>query len=168
MSDPIRRAGRFLAWTLVVYGLLVATHLGEFWPFSIYPMFSQGGNDWSRAVVREVPMRDYTVSWDTTQLGALPGEPLALRSVGVDNIDLANFVSKTDAWTSQRVEALRRLFGDAPDDHRYVVFRVNGQITERDSVVVEFVPYVALGPDGASVNPVLPRTASTGSTVSTR
>lgn len=163
MSNPIRRAGRFLAGTLVVYGLLVATHLGEFWPFSIYPMFSQGGNDWSRAVVREVPMRDYTVSWDTTQLGALPGKPLALRSVGVDNIDLANFVSKTEAWTPQRVDALRRLFGGATDEHRYVVFRVNGKITERDSVVVEFVPYVALGPDGASLNPVLPRTASTGS-----
>jgi hypothetical protein len=168
MSDPIRRAGRFLALTLVVYGLLVATHLGEFWPFSIYPMFSQGGNDWSRAVVREVPMRGYTVSWDTTQLGALPGEPLALRSVGVDNIDLANFVSKTEAWTPQRVEALRRLFGSATDDHRYVVFRVNGQITERDSVAVEFVPYVELRPDGVSVNPVLPRTTSTGPATSAR
>lgn len=37
---------------LVVYGLLVAIHLGEFWPFSIYPMFSQTGNPWTGAAER--------------------------------------------------------------------------------------------------------------------
>lgn len=50
-----KRALHIVGGVLVVYALLVATHLGEFWPFSIYPMFSQAGTPWTRAVVRELP-----------------------------------------------------------------------------------------------------------------
>jgi hypothetical protein len=39
---------------LLIYAVLVASHEGEFWPFSIYPMFSQAGNPWTRAMVIDV------------------------------------------------------------------------------------------------------------------
>lgn len=32
--------------TMVVFAVLVGTHEGEFWTFSIDPMFSQAGNPW--------------------------------------------------------------------------------------------------------------------------
>ena len=88
--------------TLVVYALLVATHLGEFWPFSIYPMFSQGGKAWSRAVVLDVSQDIDAINWDTTSTTNLRGEPYALHERGLEAADLANFVHKTRLWDRQR------------------------------------------------------------------
>jgi hypothetical protein len=161
MSSPLRRAGHLLLWTLLIYGLLVATHRGEFWPFSIYPMFSQAGNPWSRAVVRDVSDESSPLKWDTTSLDSLPGRPFALRPNGINNIDLANFVSKTDTWTPKRVGGLRSLLSPHPSDHDLLVMRVNGRMVEGDSVAVEFVPYVYLSEDSTALHPDL----STGSTV---
>jgi len=156
MSDPLRRAGRLLVGTLLVYALLVATHKGEFWPFSIYPMFSQAGNSWSRAVVRDVSGDSASVEWSSVSREHLPGRPFALRPHGVNNIDLANFVSKTETWTPRRVNGLRSLFADDLTDHTLLVMRVNGEMNEGDSVVVNFVPYVYLEADSTAVAPFLP------------
>lgn len=49
---------RIIGIVLLINILLVSTHRGEFWPFSIFPMFSQAGNPWSRGVVENV--RDTT------------------------------------------------------------------------------------------------------------
>lgn len=127
----------------MVYGLLVATNLGEFWPFSIYPMFSQGGIAWSRAVVREVP--DDSVRWEPVSLNDLPGDPYPLVEHGIDHIDLANFVSKTQYWDEERLAGLRKMFGQAELEQRnLLVMRAHGQMIEGDSVVVSFTPYVLL------------------------
>ena len=151
-----RKATTVLVATFLVYGVLVATHLGEFWPFSIYPMFSKGGNPWSRAVVRDVTDAP-PVSWEMMTAEELPGEPFATLPNGIDPIDLANFVSKTQRWDEDRVAGLRQMFYDQLDEHRLLVMRVNGKIDEGDSVAVVFVPYVLLEEDGATLNPALPR-----------
>ena len=39
-----KKAGCLLVSLFMLQTLLVSTHLGEFWPFSIYPMFSRGGH----------------------------------------------------------------------------------------------------------------------------
>lgn len=155
MSRALQRAGRLLIGTLLVYALLVATHRGEFWPFSIYPMFSQAGNPWSRAVVRDISEDPDPVQWETTSLDSLPGRPFALRPNGVDNIDLANFVSKTETWTPKRVQGLRSLFTSHLADRELLVMRVRGRMVEGDSVVVEFEPYVHMAPDSTALNPGL-------------
>ena len=59
-SQPghVRRNGRdvrLLLGAFWISGALLATNLGEFWPFSIYPMFSKAGGEWTRAVVLEIP-----------------------------------------------------------------------------------------------------------------
>jgi hypothetical protein len=159
MSRPLRRAGRLLFGILFVYALLVATHKGEFWPFSIYPMFSQAGNPFSRAVVRDVSAEAEPVRWTTASLDSLPGQPFPLRPNGVDNIDLANFVSKTEAWTPRRVQGLQSLFKPHLPDHELLVMRVNGRMVEGDSVVVDFVPYVYMHADSTDLNPDLRRKA---------
>ncbi|MGM0706620.1 MAG: hypothetical protein ACQETP_11950 [Bacteroidota bacterium] len=152
-----RRARRTLLGTLLVYALLVATHLGEFWPFSIYPMFSQGGNDWSRAVVRTVPDTLDPVWETTTEAEQLPGTGFPLTEYGIDPIDLSNYVSKTEAWTLSRTAGLRTMFGQETDQHTFLVMRVNGQMTEQDSVVVEYVPYALVRDREVELNPSLPR-----------
>ncbi len=140
---------------MLIYILLVATHLGEFWPFSIYPMFSQGGNPWSRSMVRDVPS-DEAIAWQPIDAEHLPGRPVALNDHGVDPIDLANFVSKTEIWDDDRVAGLRSMFrADELEAQRLLVFRARGELNEADSVVLSFEPYVLLLSDGAQVNPML-------------
>jgi hypothetical protein len=77
----------------------------------------------------------------------------------VDNIDLANFVSKTEAWTPRRVQGLQSLFKPHLPDHELLVMRVNGRMVEGDSVVVDFVPYVYMHADSTALNPDLRRKA---------
>ena len=153
--SPARKANRAILALLVVSSALVATNLGEFWPFSIYPMFSQGGNNWSRTLVRGIEPGQ-AVEWQPSTLDDLPGDPVGVRSYGVDPIDLANFVAKTQEWTEARVDALHRMFfRDSPADRRLLVFRVNGVLTDGDEVVVEAVPYVLLDSGNTQINPVL-------------
>ena len=149
-----RRSAKALGLTFLAYALLVATNLGEFWPFSIYPMFSQGGIPWSRAVVREVESDPDSVRWHAVSAGELPGEPYALLDYGISPIDLANFVSKSRVWNENRVAGLRRMFGEEElGRNSLLVMRVNGRITPDDSVQVSFVPYVYLGADSSRLNP---------------
>lgn len=156
MDTPraMRRAGRAMIVTFLVYAMLVAAHLGEFWPFSIYPMFSKGGNPWSRSVVRVVDT-DSLANWQSYSANDLPGIAYPLLEHGVDPIDLSNFVSKTKTWSLERVEGLRDMFYADNLDQTLLVMRVNGRITEADSVVVEFVPYALINRSGASLNPGL-------------
>jgi hypothetical protein len=151
-----RRAVHALAVVFVVYGLLVATHLGEFWPFSIYPMFSQGGRPWSRAVVRVVP-EDVPTNWATAGAETLPGRPYALAEHGVNALDLAGFLTATETWDADRVDGLRTMLeADGLHGRALLVMRVNGRIAERDSVVMRFKPYAHLTSDTTQLHPSLP------------
>lgn len=155
--NPHRRAGRVVIYTLIAYGALVGANLGEFWPFSIYPMFSQGGNTWSRAAVFDVTGVDGT-SWESQSFSELPGKPYPLLDHGVDPIDLANFVSKSKRWDEGRVAGLRKMFAaHTLEDRRLMLVRVNGRITPEDSVIVEFVPYALLTSETTTLNEALPR-----------
>ena len=155
MQHTRRRALSALLGTLVVYTVLVATHAGEFWPFSIYPMFSQAGQPWSRAVVRDVSGTG-AVPWDTVVAHeALPGTPFPLAEYGIDPIDLSNFVSKTTTWNPARVKGLRTMFYDQSIERDLLVVRVNGRLAGADSVALEFVPYVHVQADTVALNPHL-------------
>jgi hypothetical protein len=122
-------------------------------------MFSQGGNPWSRAVVRDVsdvPGGAERVRWQpVARAERLPGEPFPLLRHGIDPIDLANFVSKTTTWDTDRLDGLRTMFHDHVGQRDLLVMRVNGRLTEDDSVVVEYVPYVLLRADSTAANPQL-------------
>jgi hypothetical protein len=150
-----KKTKSILITVFVVFALTVATNLGEFWPFSIYPMFSQGGKTWSRSLVREMPQTD-SLSWEAVPLDDLPGLPFSVRERGVDPIDLANFVSKTKTWDSVRVAALERmLFNGAVPDVNLMVFKVQGRLTDTDGVDISATPYVLIAPGADQINPVL-------------
>ena len=63
------RGLKLIGWLFLLSTVLVASHKGEFWPFSIYPMFSQAGNSWSRALLIEIEPDDTTNIWDEKPLG---------------------------------------------------------------------------------------------------
>ena len=154
-KNPARTANTAIAAVLFASFILVGINLGEFWPFSIYPMFSQGGNPWSRALVREIAPED-SVLWSDSSLDDLPGIPFSVASFGVDPIDLANFVSKTDTWSASRVQALEQIFfrGKTPD-RRLLIFRVTGKMSVNDEVLVTAIPYVLVQPVDNRINPRL-------------
>jgi hypothetical protein len=150
-----RRALRIVGGILVVYALLVATHLGEFWPFSIYPMFSQAGNPWTRAVVRELPSQTDpdTLSWEAVSLQELPGAPYPVAPKGINQNDVANYVSKTDRWTDERVQGLRSLFTKGRTlSSPLLVLRVRGKL-EADTVAVTATPVLLFEPDTTRLHP---------------
>ncbi len=160
LNPHTNNARTTLLGVLIVYALTVAINLGEFWPFSIYPMFSQAGNPWSRAIIREVQPED-SLSWNALPLADVPGQSYGVRNGGVDPIDLANFVSKTAIWNQDRVAALSlMLLADPPKEPlRLMVYRVQARLTEQDSIAMTAMPYVVVGtdlpPDTKHLNPEL-------------
>lgn len=161
-----KQAWRLVIGTLVVYALLVATHRGEFWPFSIYPMFSQAGQPWSRVVVRTLDAD--TVRWRSTAVPeALPGEPFALAPRGINPNDLSEYLTQAQRRETDRGTVLRQMFrghvalpakesraGRGDETHpQLLVVRVKGRLADGDSIAIRFVPHVLLRPDTTLLNP---------------
>ncbi|MFA5669174.1 MAG: hypothetical protein WC967_08015 [Balneolaceae bacterium] len=131
---------------LFAYASLVATHEGEFWPFSIYPMFSQAGNPWTRSFVRDVSdeLRPIESSIQTEQ--ELYGKPFVLNSIGVHQNDLSNFLSKNNEWTPTRKQAVRNYFKNELDTKRLVIYKVRGEL-ESGKVAMIYEPFMYLNAD---------------------
>lgn len=152
--DSYSKYKKILFLVLIVNIVLVSTHKGEFWPFSIFPMFSQAGNPWARAVVEQVDNMPQNKLWNSRTPEELNNGVVALNDYGIDTIDYANFVSKTDKWTPKRVQALRDLL-DIKNigGQKWMITKVEGHLTENDSVVVNSTPLFVFTPDTTLYNP---------------
>lgn len=159
-----KRGMKVIGVSLLVYALLVAPHQGEFWPFSIYPMFSQAGNPWTRAMVLDVTDKPDAELWEPQPLDDRDSDVVAVSDYGVDQIDYSNFVVKTRDWTPSRRQALKEMFGtSAISGERWMVSKVRGELIGRDSVSIEITPFIMLTPDSTYLNPNLPAEAYGGS-----
>ena len=139
--------------TALAHAGLVATHGGEFWPFSLYPMFSRAGRPWTRALVRRVPPESLLRLQRVYSLAALPGEPLALDAIGIPQNDLSSIVQRAEVPRADDRAAALALFRDLPcQSGPFVVFSVSGALTA-DAVVETAVPVLTLtcGAAGAVV-----------------
>lgn len=145
-SRAVRRATRTTGAVLLAWGLLCATHEGEFWPFSIYPMFSQAGRPWTRVLVRDVTADAPGVDWSPRGLEDLPGTPVPLAEFGVFQNDLADYVARTPSWSESQRNALRGMFANpALRSRSLLVMKVHGSVDSRDSVRVLVEPWVLIG-----------------------
>lgn len=152
-----KRGIKIIGVSLLIYAILVAPHEGEFWPFSIYPMFSQAGNPWTRAMVLDVTDKPEIDIWEEHLLQNRTADVVAVGSFGVDQIDFSNFVTKTEIWTESRQRALIHMFGsDAIGDRRWMVTKVRGELIGRDSVAIEIKPFIMITSDSTFTNPNLP------------
>lgn len=144
----------------MAHAALAATHGGEFWPFSIYPMFSAAGRPWARAAVRTTDglalaadlQREHSIS-------ELPGQPLPLGAHGIPENDLSSLVQRAEAWTPSDIEALRELFGDLPCRRPLLVLSVRGRLA-MGSVEQIARPVAALRCSAGAVMVQRPRLAS--------
>ncbi|CAN5274935.1 hypothetical protein BH23BAC3_BH23BAC3_16620 [soil metagenome] len=151
------RGIKVIGVTVLIYAILVAPHEGEFWPFSIYPMFSQAGNPWTRAMVVDVTQKPETVIWERYALQELESNVVPVIDYGVDQIDFSNFVSKTEHWSDIRRNALITMFGSqAIGSQRWMVSKVSGEMVGSNSVVVEVIPFILITSDSTYLNPNIP------------
>jgi hypothetical protein len=158
-SSFSKRGIKIIGATLLVYALLVAPHEGEFWPLSIYPMFSQAGNPWTRAMVLDVSSKSDADLWETQLLQNRDSDVVAVGDYGVDQIDFSNFIVKTREWTDSRRQALKDMFGPSSiSEGRWMVSKVRGELIGRDSVSIEITPFILLTADSTFINPNLPDT----------
>lgn len=140
----------------LVFVVTVATHEGEFWPFSIYPMFSQAGNPWTRAMVLDVTNHENEEIWKLHSLNERTAAAISLRKLGVDQIDFSNFVSKTDQWSETRKNALFSMFGnELPEESRWMIVKVRGEFVQEDSVAVQIQPLLLMSDGEVMTNPLL-------------
>lgn len=151
-EDTYRKAGRFLLTVFLLSLVLVGTHKGEFWPFSIYPMFSQAGRPWTRALVRELPPQtEGEELWLDGDFQALPGKPYPLEKVGLNQNDLANAVSKSKSWDSTRLEAMVSML--KADQRRLMVMAVKGRLAEGHRVEISYRPFILIENGRATLTP---------------
>lgn len=147
---------KILVSVLLINFLLVATHKGEFWPFSIFPMFSKAGNPWTRAIVQQIDDPESGDIWSVKPLHEVAERVVGIEEYGVDPIDYANFVSKTTDWNEKRIRALRTHLGiDSMEGRQWMVTKVHGYLTDDDSVVVNTQPLFLFTSDTTYKNPNL-------------
>lgn len=154
--NDLKAGMKIIGATLLVFAITVASHEGEFWPFSIYPMFSQAGNPWTRAMVLDVTDYDAAEIWKLHTLSERSSPTVSVRKYGVDQIDFSNFVSKTDNWSETRKNALLAMFGsEFPEERRWMITKVRGELVGKDSVIVQIQPFLLLTKNEVLQNPLL-------------
>lgn len=134
---------------------LLSTHLGEFWPFSIYPMFSQAGKEWDRSLVRDVSDAPEQQIWETVHsVGNLQGTSFAMNEVNINQNDVANFSQKAGSWSERKIRGMRHLFRTELDQRDLLLMKVTGRLTtKKDSVIITYTPFMLMKSDTTIFNP---------------
>ena len=144
-----RRATVLVGITVAVQAVLCATHDGEMWPLSIYPMFSSAGRPWTRVVVRDVTDVPAPRSGPLA-LDDLPGRPVALAPLGISPNDLAALLGGPDAVTDREtIATLRRLLAAPLRDQSLLVVRVSGRLDRGGTVRTSGEPVLRLDAEEA-------------------
>jgi hypothetical protein len=151
-------------WRIFLLNLvLVGAHLGEFWPFSIFPMFSKAGQPWSRAMVVETPLVDSDdpstaeqwepIDWAPKDINILDLQAISLDERGIDKIDFSNYVGKTEQWTPEVVSGIAKMIPDRPEQGKaWLVLKVRGRMDD-GTVGVQGEPIVAMTADTVVLSP---------------
>jgi len=148
---------KYLGSIFLAVAILLATHLGEFWPFSIYPMFSKAGKVWERSLVRDVTNAPEHRLWKTlNNKDELPGIAFAMDEIDINQNDVANYLQKAGTWDERKIRGMRHLFRSELQEDELLLFKVNGTFTEnRDSVILSYTPFMLMKSDTTIFNPNL-------------
>lgn len=152
-QKPLFRQKRFFWALFLTQALLVATHLGEFWPFSVYPMFSQAGRTWTRSLVRDVSETSSNQYWQSRTLETLPGKIFAMDEVGINQNDIANYIQKVDSWDAENKENIRVLFKSELADRKLLLYEVKGHLNDQKEVIQDYKPLLLMHQDSIILNP---------------
>jgi len=145
----VRSVARFRNYSLgsvACVGILLATHRGEFWPFSTFPMFSHAGRPWSRTLVRDVTHAS-PESW-TRELPV--GTPFALSAARIEQNDLATLVSgSADRLEPEQWRMLARFFDGPRSQQRLLLYVVTPELDGDLHVSLRYQPLLVIDAGGA-------------------
>lgn len=149
------RSIKLLLSIFITVAILLSTHLGEFWPFSIYPMFSQAGKVWERSLVRDVSVTPEQQIWETVHsVGNLQGTSFAMNEVNINQNDVANFSQKAGTWSERKIRGMRHLFRTELNQRDLLLMKVTGRLTaDKDSVIMNYTPFMLMKSDTTIFNP---------------
>jgi hypothetical protein len=151
-----RKAASLVVVVLVAYAGLTLTHGGEYWPFSVFPMFSKPRPSWSTPVIREIAKTAGDEIWQVTSLDHLPGSGFSLDTYGVKIHELRSVFLSNEAWEPNEILSLRSLIGEANiRGRRLLVMDVRGQLDPDDRVSVACLPLAILSENDTRLSPVL-------------
>lgn len=137
---------------VLAYGALVLTHRGEFWPFSVFPMYSRGMDSWSRPILLTLPEGE--VNWDDVTLETLPGEVLSMFEPGIQRIELREAFDETEEWDPEGIQGLRALIGEENIRGRHVLLvEARGTLVPEEGVHTVVVPMAVFTSDATMFNP---------------
>jgi hypothetical protein len=143
-GDPGSKGVRALAVLSLVGIALLASHLGEFWPYSIYPMFSVAGRPWRRAIAREVSGVSAEELWRPRTVETLVGRPFPVAEHGIPQIDFTEYVNHSSHWDAARVAGIRALFAAPLRTETLLIYEVRGDVDEKGRALTAAEPVVLL------------------------
>ena len=147
-AEPTTRFRRLALSIAGIVTVLLASHAGEFWPFSILPMFSGAGRPWMRVLVRDVSAE----SGPITTAMARAGTPFPLASIDLSQNDLAKLVlGFGDTLDPEEASLLSTMFATPRRERRLLLVRVTGSL-EGGKVSLHNAPFAVLDKEG--VRPV--------------
>lgn len=159
MNDALGLRGVRALGVLSLVGVaLLATHLGEFWPYSIYPMFSVAGRPWRRAIARDVSDVPAGELWQTRTVETLAGRAFPVAEHGIPQIDFTEYVNHSPRWDAARVAGLRALFAAALFDaargtQALLVYEVRGDVDDDGTAHTRAEPVVLLDSTRSELRP---------------
>lgn len=159
MEKTYKKTARILLGIFALQACLLATHLGEFWPFSIYPMFSKAGQTWTRALAKDVTAISPELYWhQPSNLQQLSGKPFALDEINIHQNDISNLLFKVKIWDDKAKETIKHLFSPALEKGKKImVYKVNGSLSPNESadkqVQFSYTPFILLTKDAAILSP---------------
>ncbi len=129
----LQKTKKIFISVFVIYAILVASHEGEFWPFSIYQMFSEGGKDWSKSLLLDLPEEECSIA-AFESLEELSEYAIALIPHSVSQSDLSNYVKRARYWDDPTISGLQSLISNVIDENS--VCLVNIRTGLRDNIMV--------------------------------
>lgn len=152
-GNPGSKGIRALTVLSLVGIALLATHRGEFWPYSIYPMFSVAGRPWRRAIARDVSDVPAQELWRIRTLETLVGLPFPVIEHGIPQIDFTEYVNHSNHWDAARVAGIRALFAAPLSTRSLLIYEVRGDVDDTGRGQTEAQPVVLLEPASSELPP---------------
>lgn len=147
---PSRRFQRLAIGVVVANFLLIATHGGDFYPFSRFPMFSRAGRPWTVALVRSVTPEEAQQPLGAVEESALPGQPFPIHRHHINQDDLSAVIRPMKApLTPEQTAFLAQYFQSVRGNAQLVLYRAEGKRAKQGGgVEVRFQPLAVMGPEG--------------------
>jgi len=135
--------------TLFLYAALLSTHAGEFWPFSTYQMFSQGGKGWEKPVLVEMDESSCRAA-SFSHLSQLEPHTISLADYNIDHRDFSDYISFRKCWEQEDLQGLQRLIKPVLQRYESCIILISTELNE-GVITSSFAPFLFMNTEQTSI-----------------